>query len=391
MLFRSKNIGKETIKTILTSLEINIQSETETGMVLAIPPYRVDVKREADVIEEILRIYGYNNVEIPLQVKSSLQVAVKPDPDQLRNLVSEMLTSQGFNEIWANSLTKAEYYEKLPGSNYTVNLVNPLSADLNAMRQTLLFGGMECISWNVNRQNKDLKFYEFGNCYFFKGTELKDQPVRNYHEEEHLGLFVTGAQNAESWTIQQKPASFFYLKAIAENILIRLGYVISQLQLADTQNELFSDGISYVENNKTVLELGIVSKTFLKKFELDNPVYFADFNWGTVVLKQSRHKIIFEELSKFPAVRRDLALIIDTQIKFRQIEELAFKTERKILRKVELFDVYEGKGIPDGKKSYAVSFILRDDLQTLNEKQIDKTMQKLVTSFERVLSAQLRK
>ncbi len=388
-----KDLGAETIKKILTSLEIDIESETEKGLSLAVPPYRVDVKREADVIEEILRIYGYNNVEIPSVVKSSLQVSVKPDPDQVRNLVSEMLTSQGFNEIWSNSLTKSMYYEGMEQYRHenTVNLLNPLSADLNGMRQTLLFGGLECIAWNANRQNKDLKLYEFGNCYFFKGTELKEQPVRNYHEEEHLGLFITGAQTSESWAMEQKPTSFFHLKSIAENILKRMGYTIAQLQLSETKNELFSEGISYIENNKTVLETGTVAKRFLKKFGVENPVYYADFNWNAVMLKLARHKVLFEELPKFPAVRRDLALVVDKQVKFREIEEIAYKTERKILMETGLFDVYEGKGIPEGKKSYAVSFVLRDDLRTLNDKQIDKTMQKLVAAFERDLGAQLRK
>ncbi len=388
-----KDIGAETIKKILTSLEIEVEEENEKGLLLAVPPYRVDVKREADIIEEILRIYGYNNVEIPSTLNSSLQVAMKPDPDQVRNLVSEMLTSQGFNEIWSNSLTKSGYYEGLEQyrQENTVNLLNPLSADLNGMRQTLLFGGLECIAYNANRQNKDLKIYEFGNCYFFKGTELKDQPVRNYHEEEHLGLFITGAQNPESWSMEQRPTSFFYLKSNAENILKRMGFNLAQLQVSETGSEVFSEGLTYQENNKIVLEMGIVAKQFLKRFELEAPVYYADFNWEAVMAKNARHTITFSELPKYPAVRRDLALVIDKQVKFREIEEVAYKTERKILRELGLFDVYEGKGIPEDKKSYAVSFILRDDLRTLTDKQIDKTMQKLVTAFERDLGAQLRK
>ncbi len=388
-----KNIGKETIKKILGSLEIEIENETEKSLLLAVPPYRVDVKREADVIEEILRIYGYNNIEIPTLVKSSLQIAHRPDPDQLRNLISEMLTAQGFNEIWSNSLTKASYYDGLETYNAenTVYLMNPLSTDLNGMRQTLLFGGLECIAWNANRQNKDLMLYEFGNCYFSKGTELKDQPVRNYREEEHLGLFITGAIAPENWTMEKKSASFFFLKSAAENILNRLGFLIPRLQINTLQNELYSEGISYSDNNKILLELGNVSPFFLNKFEVDNPVYYADFDWGAVFSKYNRHQVVFEELPKFPSVRRDLAIVIDKQVKFRQIEELAFKTERKILREIGLFDVYEGKGIQEGKKSYAVSFILRDDSHTLTDKQIDKTMQKLVTSFERELGAQLRK
>jgi phenylalanyl-tRNA synthetase beta chain len=388
-----KDLGKDTIRKILGSLEIEIENETENGLALRVPPYRVDVKREADVIEEILRIYGYNNVEPPSVIKSSLQNAPKPDPEHLRNLVAEMLTAQGFHEIWSNSLTKASYYRELEQLNeqQTVNLLNPLSADLNGMRQTLLFGGLECILWNTNRQSKDLMLYEFGNCYFFKGTELKDNPVKNYREEEHLGLFITGSKTGESWNGESQPASFFQLKSFVENILKRMGFKLSLLKLTDTENELFPEGISYVENNKTVVELGIVSKKILKKFDIDNPVFYADFRWEAVVGRQAKHNVVFEELPKFPSVRRDLALLIDKQVKYQQIEELAFKTERKILRETGLFDVYEGKGIPEGKKSYAVSFILRDDLQTLNEKQIEKTMQKLVSAFERELGAELRK
>jgi phenylalanyl-tRNA synthetase beta chain len=387
-----KDLGKETIKNILGSLEINIESETENGLSLLVPPYRVDVKREADVIEELLRIYGYNNVEIPTQVNASLQTAEKPDPNQVRNLIAEMLTAQGFNEIWSNSLTKASYYIGL--KNYkeeqTVKILNPLSADLNGMRQTLLLGGLESIVYNANRQNKNLRFYEFGNCYFYKGTELKDHPEKNYREEEHLGLFVTGSKENENWTEKEKSTSFFTIKTYAENILKKLGFSTDQMQITETENELFSEGLSYSFNNKTLLNFGIVAKKWLKKFDLENPVYYADFNWDNVLILHKRHKVIFEELPKFPAVRRDLALLIDKKVKFEQIKQTAYKVERKILREVDLFDFYEGKGIPEDKKSYAVSFILRDDKGTLNDKLIEKTMQKLVDTFNRELGAVLR-
>jgi phenylalanyl-tRNA synthetase beta chain len=387
-----KDLGKETIRNILASLEIKIESETENGLSLLVPPYRVDVKREADIIEEILRIYGYNNVEIPTQVNASLQTAEKPDPNQVRNIVAEMLTAQGFNEIWSNSLTKASYYTGL--KNYkeeqTVKILNPLSADLNGMRQTLLFGGLESIVYNANRQNKNLRFYEFGNCYFYKGTELKDHPEKNYREEEHLALFVTGSKENENWTEKDQATSFFTIKTYAENILKRLGFSTGQMQIAETENELFSEGLSYSFNNKHLLNLGIVAKKWLKKFDIENPVYCADFNWDNVLIHHKRHKVVFEELPKFPAVRRDLALLIDKKIKFEQIKETAYKVERKILREVDLFDVYEGKGVPEGKKSYAVSFILRDDKGTLNDKLIEKTMQKLVDTFNRELGAVLR-
>jgi phenylalanyl-tRNA synthetase beta chain len=387
-----KDLGKETIQNILDSLEIKIESETENGLSLLVPPYRVDVKREADVIEELLRIYGYNNVEIPTQVNASLQTAEKPDPNQVRNLIAEMLTAQGFNEIWSNSLTKSSYYNGL--KNYkeeqTVKILNPLSADLNGMRQTLLLGGLESIVYNANRQNKNLRFYEFGNCYFYKGTELKDHPEKNYREEEHLGLFVTGSKENENWTEKEKSTSFFTIKTYAENIFKRLGFSIDQMQITETENELFSEGLSYSFNNKALLNFGIVAKKWLKKFDLENPVYYADFNWDNVLILHKRHKVVFEELPKFPAVRRDLALLIDKKVKFEQIKETAYKVERKILREVDLFDFYEGKGIPEDKKSYAVSFILRDDKGTLNDKLIEKTMQKLVDTFNRELGAELR-
>ena len=387
-----KDLGKETIKNILASLEIRIEAETENGLSLLVPPYRVDVKREADIIEELLRIYGYNNVEIPTQVNASLQTAEKPDPNQVRNLIAEMLTAQGFNEIWSNSLTKASYYHNL--KNYreeqTVKILNPLSADLNGMRQTLLFGALESILHNANRQNKNLRFYEFGNCYFYKETELKEHPEKNYREEEHLGLFITGSRETGNWTEKEKTVTFYTAKTYAESIFKRLGFVTDQMQISEVENELFSEGLSYSFNNKHLLNLGVVAKKWLKKFDLENPVYFADFNWDNILIHHKRHKVIFDELPKFPAVRRDLALLIDKKVKFSQIKETAFKVERKILREVDLFDVYEGKGIPEDKKSYAVSFILRDDKATLNDKLIEKTMQKLVDTFNRELGAVLR-
>lgn len=387
-----KDLGKENIKNILTSLEIKIHEEAEDGLSLLVPPYRVDVKREADVIEEILRIYGYNNVEIPTQVKSSLQTVEKPDPNRIRNLVAEMLTAQGFHEIWSNSLTKTSYYEGLKKykKEQTVKMLNPLSADLSGMRQTLLPGGLESIAYNANRQNKNLKFYEFGNCYFYKGSELKEHPEKNYWEEEHLGLFLTGNKENENWAEKEQPASFFSIKTYTENILKRLGFSLDQIKISETEDELFCEGLNYTLNNKTILEIGIVAKNWLRKFNIENTVYYADLNWDNIFQQYKKHKVTFEELPKFPAVRRDLALLVDKNIKFGQIKETAFKIERKILRDVDLFDVYEGKGIPADKKSYAVSFILRDDKGTLNEKQIDKTMQKLIAAFGRDLGAELR-
>lgn len=386
-----KELGSETIKNILSSLEIKIDSEDDSGLSLLVPPYRVDVKREADVIEEILRIYGYNNVEIPTLVKASLQTSEKPDPDKVRNLVSEMLTSAGFHEIWSNSLTKSSYYENLQGfdAEKTVKLLNPLSNDLGGMRQSLLFGGLECIAWNSNRQNRDLKLYEFGNCYHYKGTQLKDHPESNYYEEEHLALFVTGSKNSGNWAMAQQPSTFYHLKAHAENILRKLG-LSDNFRIEAIENGIFQEGIAYIYNNRVIMELGVISKGLLQKFDIENPVYFADFKWNQVFTEARRHKVVFEELPKYPAVRRDLALLLDKGVQFRSVQELAFKTERQLLRRVDLFDVYQGKGIPEDKKSYAVSFILRDDQRTMKDKQIDKTMQRLLEAFKKELGAELR-
>lgn len=387
-----KELARNQIKNILTSLEIKIENETEKGLSLLIPPYRVDVKREADVIEEILRIYGYNNIEINTAVKSSLQTAQNPDITHLRNIVAEMLTAQGFNEIWSNSLTKAGYYEGLNdfGDEKTVKLLNPLSADLNGMRQTLLFGGLETIAYNINRQNKNLRLYEFGNCYSYKGTHRKEHPETNYHEEEYLALFAAGSKEDENWTAKEQPVSFYTIKTYAENILKRMGLKIEQMQIDETMNELLADGLDYKANNKTVLEIGIIAKSILKKFDLETPVYYANFKWEYLIDLKKKHKVTFEELPKFHTVRRDLALLIDKTVKFSQIKTTAFNTERQVLNSVNLFDVYEGQGIPESKKSYAVSFILRDNRQTLTEKQIDKTMQKLIAAFQRELGATLR-
>ncbi len=386
------DLGKETIKQILGALEIRIESETETGLSLLVPPYRVDVTRECDVIEDILRIYGYNNIELPTQVNASLQYSVKPNPTKLRNLIAEMLTAQGFNEIWSNSLTKTSYYENnsaLPIES-TVKLFNPLSNDLGSMRQTLLYGGLESIAHNANRKNPDLRLYEFGNCYFFNGSSLKENPVRNYREEEHLGVFISGDKEAANWSVPSNKTSFFLLKSYAENILKRLGFSVINLKSESFSNELISEGVQYFINGKKLVEFGVVSGKTLKTFSIENPVYFADFSMDAVFVELKNNKVVFAELPKYPEVRRDLALLLDKTVQFNQLRDLAFRSERKLLQSVDLFDVYEGKGVPEGKKSYAVSYILRNDEMTLNDKQIEKIMQKFVSTYERELGAQLR-
>ena len=386
------DLGKERIKSILDALEIRIETETETGLSLLVPPYRVDVKRECDVIEEILRIYGYNNIELPTNVNSSLQYSVKPNPTKLRNLIAEMLTAQGFNEIWSNSLTKSSYYEN--NSEHpiesTVKLFNPLSNDLGSMRQTLLYGGLESVAHNANRKNPDLRLYEFGNCYFFNGSSLKENPLRNYREEEHLALFVTGDNEAANWSNPANRTSFFLLKSYAENILKRLGFEVLNLKSEGFSNELISEGIQYFVNGKKLVEFGAISVKTMKSFGIDNPVYFADFFMDVLFIELKNNKVLFAELPKYPEVRRDLALLLDKTVQFCQLRDWAFRSERKLLQSVDLFDVYEGKGIPEGKKSYAISYILRDDEKTLNDVQIEKIMKKLVSTYERELGAQLR-
>lgn len=386
------DLGKEKIKQILDALEIRIETETETGLSLLVPPYRVDVKRECDVIEEILRIYGYNNIELPTNVNSSLQYSVKPNPTKLRNLIAEMLTAQGFNEIWSNSLTKTSYYEtnSVHPIESAVKLFNPLSNDLGSMRQTLLYGGLESIAHNANRKNPDLRLYEFGNCYFFNGSSLKENPVRNYREEEHLALFVTGDKEAANWSNPANKTSFFLLKSYAENVLKRLGFSVINLKSEGFSNELISEGVQYFINGKKLVEFGAISGKTLKAFSIENQVYFADFSMDAVFVELKNNKVVFAELPKYPEVRRDLALLIDKTVQFNQLRDLAFRSERKLLQSVDLFDVYEGKGVPEGKKSYAISYILRNDEMTLNDKQIEKIMQKFVSTYERELGAQLR-
>lgn len=388
-----KDLGADLIKRILTSLEIKVVGETEAGLSLAVPPYRVDVKREADVVEEILRIYGYNNVEIPTQVNASLQYSVKPDPVKIRNIAADMLTALGFNEIWSNSLTKASYYENrtsLSDEN-TVKLFNPLSADLNAMRQNLLFGGLEAVAYNANRKNQDLRLYEFGNCYFKTGSELIDNPLKNYKEEEHLALFVSGQKERESWALAQSPSTFFQLKSYVENLLLKFGLTTDRLKVEDFNNDLIAEGLVYsTYSGRKIVEFGVVARKLQKEFDIESPVYFADILMDNLILEQKNSKTTFAELPKYPEVRRDLALLIDKTVRFKEISDLANKMERKLLRSVDLFDVYEGKGVPEGKKSYAVSFILRDDEKTLNEKQIEKIMEKLIQAFDRELGATLR-
>ena len=390
-----KEIGKETIKSIVTSLDMKIEGETEDGLQLSVPPYRVDVQRPCDVVEDILRVYGYNNVEIPTQLKSSL--VIKGEEDQkhkLENLAGEQLVGCGFNEIMNNSLTKAAYYDGLNHypANQLVRMMNPLSSDLNVMRQTLLFGGLESITHNANRKNPNLRFFEFGNCYQFDPEKKNDEdPIRAYKEETHLGLWITGKRVEGSWAHANEDSSFYELKAYVENILRRIGVQPGMMVMKHSDNNIFDKALS-LENRggKLLGEMGVVSRQLQKKAGIDNPVYFADLNWNAFMKLIRKNKVEFTEISKYPAVSRDLALLLDETIEFRQIEQIARQTEKKLLKSVELFDVYEGKNLPAGKKSYAVNFILQDETKTLNDKQIDAIMQKLIQNLKKQLNCELR-
>ncbi len=387
-----KELGKENIRKILHALEISIEKETEWGLLVLVPTYRIDVKRECDVIEEILRMYGYNNVEIPMHVNSSVNYSAWPDPNKVKNLISEQLVAQGFYEMWSNSLVKATAYDDMKQfrQEQTVRLYNPLSSDLNGMRQTLLLGGLECISHNLNRKNNDLKLFEFGNCYFFKGTQLRESPAENYSEEEHLGLFLTGNREDGNWLTPASPTGFYLLKSQVENILRRMGFDPGHLYTTDTTSELFAYGLSLESAKVKLVDYGKVSAELLKKYDLEVPVFYADFQWNNLLQEQKKNSVRYRELPRYPEVRRDLALVLDKSVRFAALKETAFRAEKQLLKEVSLFDVYEGKGVPEGKKSYAISFILRDDNKTLNDKLIDKAMEKLLEAFEKEQGAKLR-
>ena len=389
-----KAIGKESIETILTALEMKIVSQNEESYLLQVPAYRVDVQRDVDVIEDILRIYGYNNVEIGETLKSTLSYSSKPDSYKLQNLISEQLTAQGFNEILNNSLTKGSYYTDLtsfPAAN-SVKIINSLSSDLSVMRQTLLFGGLENINRNVNRRNADLKFYEFGNCYYYNADNKKEgETLAAYSEDFHLGLWLTGAKFAQSWTTANQKSSIYELKAYIENIFKRLGFNLRKLVSGEYADDLLSEALTiYSPRGNKLAVYGIVHPKIRKVADIDQEVYFADLNWNAILSELGNYKVQYSELSKFPEVKRDLAMLLDKSVTFAEIEKIAFETERKLLKKVNLFDVYEGKNLEAGKKSYAVSFLLQDDSKTLTDEQIESIMKKLLGNFESKLGAKLR-
>jgi len=377
-----EEIPKETIKSILTSLDIKVNNVTEAGLGLTVPAYRNDVQREADIIEEILRVFGYNNIGTTEKLNASISNSSRFEDYKLQNIIGNQLASQGFYEIMANSLTSPKYIELSEDLNeaHNVQMLNPLSTDLEVMRQSLLFSGLQAVAHNINRRRNDLKLFEFGKTYH-QYTDARE-------EHKHLSLFVTGNKTKERWNTIITPSDFFYLKGSIETVLERLG--LTRLKSAPTKSDILSEGMSLAIGKKILVNFGLVKKSILKHFGISQTVLFADFNWDNVLEMTQHNKIKFNAIPKYPEVRRDFALLLDNSVTFEDIHTIAKQTEKQMLKNVNLFDVYEGKKLPDGKKSYAVSFTLQDENKTLNDKQIDKIMSKLQTNFESKLGAELR-
>ena len=390
-----KKIGNDMIRSIVESLDMMVVSETDTGLELDVPAYRVDVQRPCDVVEDILRIYGYNNVEIPTQLKSSLTILGDEDKAyHHQNVISEQLVGCGFREILNNSLTKTAYYTELNHytEDTTVKVMNPLSSDLGVMRQTLLFGGLESICRNVNHKMPNLRFFEFGNCYHFSPEKNNDEdPIKAYTEEMHLGMWLTGKRVEGSWAHADEQSNFYELKAYVMNIFTRLGVNPGIVVAEKSDNNVFGKALALkARSGKLLCEMGTVSHKLLKKMDIDQDVFYADINWNNIMRAIKKNETLYHDISKFPSVSRDLALLIDKSVEFEQIEQIARQTEKKLLKSVELFDVYEGKNLPEGKKSYAVNFILQDETKTLNDKQIEAIMTKLINNLKQKLGAELR-
>lgn len=375
-----QELPKETIKKILASLDIKVQSQSDAGLGLIVPAYRVDVTRDIDVIEEVLRVYGYNNIGTSKKFNATLAFSPRTEDYKVQNIIAAQLTSIGFNEMMANSLTTSAHNKllQLPESE-TVTMLNPLSSDLAAMRQTMLFSGLEAVAYNINRKNHDLKLFEFGKTYH----KISDA----YQENKHLTLFVTGSRAAESWAKKTEPTGFFQFKGFVMSVLSRLG--LEKLQTVPVSGQVFVEGISLVVGNEILVELGTVKKNILKQFDIKQEVFYADFNWGQV-LKLLSNKIKFTEIPKYPEVRRDLAMLVDESVSFDAIFKVARATEKSLLKEINLFDVYTGSNLPEGKKSYAVSFIIQDNSKTLTDQQIDKIMGKLQQNLQNELGITLR-
>ena len=389
-----KDIPEQTFMTILEALDVEVRGREGDTLKVAVPPYRVDVQREADLIEDVLRVYGYNNIEVSDHVNSTLSYAPKPDKARLQNVASDMLSANGYTEIMSNSLTKSSYYEASTSypAERCVKILNPLSQDLNVLRQTLLFNALEAVELNVNRRNSNLKMYEVGNCYTFdKAAASEENKLAKYKENYRIGITVTGLATQLAWNSKAEGSSFFTLRAMVERLLKRFGIDIYSLQTEALECDLYADAIALKQGPKEVLRMGVVSPIVRKKFDIKQEVYFAEIDFDQLVKMTKKSKVEFKELSKFPEVKRDLALLVDKSVSFATLRSIAFATEKKLLKSVSLFDVYEGDKLPEGKKSYALSFILEDKNQTLTDKQIERTMANLQAQLEQKAGAEVRK
>ncbi|MFD2098427.1 phenylalanine--tRNA ligase subunit beta [Flagellimonas iocasae] len=373
-----QEIPRDTIKSILSSLEIRINNVTESGLGLTIPTYRVDVTREVDVIEEILRVYGYNNIDYKEKLNASIARTSRFENHRIQDVVGNTLAAQGFYEIMTNSLVAADS-EKVAGDG-AVKMLNPLSSDLSVLRTSMLLSGLQTVSFNHNRQKTNLKLFEFGKTYHKVGAENQ--------EKRHLSLFISGDRSEDSWASESKKTDFFFLKGIVESLFDRLG--LKGIDTKPHADAVFAEGLSCSINGKPLAEYGLVSKAMLKKFDIKQDVLFADFHWDSILSSVNTQNVIFQEIPKFPEVTRDFALLLDENASFQKVYDIAWSTEKNLLKKVNLFDVYTGKNLPKGKKSYAVSFTLMDDKKTLTDKQIDKIMGKLLTQYQKELGAELR-
>lgn len=382
-----KNIGDDVVKKILKGLEIEIVSENGRDLNLMVPAYRVDVQRAEDVVEDILRIYGYNNVEFSTSLHAAITHTKGADQTKVRNMIANMLVDCGWYEIMNNSLTNSAYYSDLQNDikNHLVKIMNPLGAELDCMRNTLLFSALEVVAHNVNRQQNDLSLFEFGSIYFTKASD--GTVTEKYGENRQLSLCITGKQHPQYWAEKQQDTNIFVLKSAVQKVLMKMGF--SNIQFVAKSDDMLSGLECTILNNKPVARLGAVAKSILKKFDIEKPVYFAEIYWD-VLVENYHQKTTFREMPQFPSVRRDLALLIDSSVKFEQIQKIAYQTERKLLKQVNAFDVYEGKGIPTGKKSYAISFLLQDDQKTLTDSQIDNVMNRLIANYQKELGAELR-
>jgi len=389
-----KQIPNNELRSILHSLDIGVLRDlSDTKWLLRIPTYRVDVTRECDVVEEILRIYGYNSVELPERLTSAIVLSPKPNKEALQNIVSDMLSGRGFYETMSNSLTKGSYYEMLGfDSSFSVQILNPLSQDLGVMRQSLLFGGLETIVYNINRKVSGMKLYEFGKIYFKNNVaDSQSQPLDSFKEEVCLAMFMAGQKNTDTWAAKEESLGFFDLKAEVLQVFAKMGIAASRFQISEEyQGAVFAYAIRYSVDGKEIAKLGKLANTITKAFDIKQDVYCAILQWEKIMELQNDYKLLFEEVPKYPEVRRDLSLLLDKSVRFSQIENLAYKTEATILKAVKLFDVYQDKRMGENKKSYAVGFTLLDNRHTLTDQEIEQVMARLQKAFSDELGAEIR-